>query len=170
MQRIKNEFTVEVYEVHARIALEAVGRATNDVLTVRKTWASTINVSPCFVSCTSWASAGTHKNFWRIAFCISCIQRTEVVSSPLAMADLDMATLLAQLTPAEKADPGVHHALQTAAALATSNYVRFFRLYNDAPNMAGYIMDHFVERERMAALAVMSRRYADHDQGVADVI
>lgn len=68
-----------------------------------------------------------------------------------------MASLLAQLTPAEKSDSGVHHALQVAAALATSNYVRFFRLYNEAPNMGGYIMDHFIERERMSALTVMSK-------------
>ena len=27
MQRIKNEFTVSVYEIHARMALEVVGRA-----------------------------------------------------------------------------------------------------------------------------------------------
>lgn len=80
--------------------------------------------------------------------------------SPLSESPLipvDMAALLAQLTPAEKADPGVHHALQVHASLATSNYVRFFRLYNAAPNMSGYIMDHFVERERMSALAIMSK-------------
>jgi len=70
---------------------------------------------------------------------------------------VDMASLLAQLTPAEKADPGVHHALQVAAAVATSNYARFFRLFSTAPNMSGYIMDHFVERERMSALATMSK-------------
>ena len=69
----------------------------------------------------------------------------------------DMAALLAQLTPSEKSDPGVHHALQVHASLATSNYVRFFRLFNSAPNMSGYIMDHFVERERMSALAMMSK-------------
>lgn len=69
-----------------------------------------------------------------------------------------MASLLAQLTPDEKADPGIHHALQVAASLATSNYVVFFRLFLSAPNMSGYIMDHFVERERMSALAVMSKR------------
>ena len=70
-----------------------------------------------------------------------------------------MAALLAQLTPAEKSDPGVHHALQVHAALATSNYVRFFRLFNNAPNMSGYILDHFVERERMSALTIMSKAY-----------
>lgn len=68
-----------------------------------------------------------------------------------------MAALLAQLTPSEKSDPGVAHALQVHASLATSNYVRFFRLFNNAPNMSGYIMDHFVERERMSALAIMSK-------------
>jgi hypothetical protein len=68
-----------------------------------------------------------------------------------------MAALLAQLGPNEKADPGVHHALQVHASLVTSNYVRFFRLYNSAPNMSGYILDHFVERERMTALTIMSK-------------
>jgi len=70
---------------------------------------------------------------------------------------LDMAALLAQLNPSEKSDPGVAHALQVHASLATSNYVRFFRLFNNAPNMSGYILDHFVERERMSALAIMSK-------------
>lgn len=68
-----------------------------------------------------------------------------------------MAALLAQLTPAEKADPSIHHALQVHASLATSNYTKFFRLFSTAPNMSGYIMDHFVERERMNALSIMSK-------------
>lgn len=53
----------------------------------------------------------------------------------------------------------MHHALQVHAALVTSNYVRFFRLFLEAPNMSGYIMDHFVERERAQALAIMSKAY-----------
>lgn len=70
---------------------------------------------------------------------------------------LDMATLLAQLTEAEKLHPAVKHSLDVHAALSTSNYHRFFRLFITAPNMSGYIMDHFVERERMSALAIMSK-------------
>lgn len=37
------------------------------------------------------------------------------------------------------------------------NYHLFFSLYNTVPNMGGYIMDHFVERERIRALLVMSK-------------
>lgn len=70
-----------------------------------------------------------------------------------------MATLLAQLTEAEKLHPAVKHSLDVHAALSTSNYHRFFRLFITAPNMSGYIMDHFVERERMSALAIMSKAW-----------
>lgn len=69
----------------------------------------------------------------------------------------DLGVLLGQLTPEQKADPGVAHALAAARALATSNYSKFFELFLHAPNMSGYIMDHFVERERAQALAVMSK-------------
>jgi hypothetical protein len=39
------------------------------------------------------------------------------------------------------------------------NYHLFFSLYNIVPNMGGYIMDHFVERERIRALLVMAKSY-----------
>ncbi|RSH83051.1 hypothetical protein EHS25_005761 [Saitozyma podzolica] len=133
LTRIKNEFTVEVYEIHARIALEAkdLGEYNQCQSMLRQLYELGIKGHPQeFLS-------------YRIIYLLHT----------------HMAALLAQLTPAEKADPGVHHALQVHASLATSNYVRFFRLYNAAPNMSGYIMDHFVERERMSALAIMSKAY-----------
>jgi hypothetical protein len=51
----------------------------------------------------------------------------------------------------------VQHALKVQTALATSNYHAFFVLFNEAPNMGAYMMDHFVPRERVAALATMSK-------------
>jgi hypothetical protein len=39
------------------------------------------------------------------------------------------------------------------------NYHAFFRLFLDAPNMGGYIIDHFSDRERIKALMVMSKAY-----------
>jgi len=53
----------------------------------------------------------------------------------------------------------VLHALNVQRALSMGNYHLFFSLYNIVPNMGGYIMDHFVERERIRALLVMAKSY-----------
>jgi hypothetical protein len=37
------------------------------------------------------------------------------------------------------------------------NYHALFELYVVAPNMGAYIMDHFIERERVKALMIMTR-------------
>jgi hypothetical protein len=79
-----------------------------------------------------------------------------------------MASLLSQLTAKEKEIPGVAHALSVARALATHNYTKFFRLFLTAPSMSGYIMDHFVDRERAQALAVMSKACVTMPGGSAD--
>ncbi|WRT66763.1 uncharacterized protein IL334_003726 [Kwoniella shivajii] len=137
VQRIKNDFTVEVYEIHARIALEAkdLGEYNQCQTMLRQLYELGIKGHPQeFLS-------------YRIMYLLHTKNRS------------DMAALLAQLTAGEKSDPGVKHALDVHAALATSNYVRFFRLFATAPNMSGYIMDHFVERERIAALAIMSKGF-----------
>ncbi|ORX37015.1 SAC3/GANP/Nin1/mts3/eIF-3 p25 family-domain-containing protein [Kockovaella imperatae] len=137
VQRIKNDFTVEVYEIHARIALEAndLGEYNQCQTMLRQLYELGLPGHPQeFLS-------------YRIIYLLHTRNRS------------DMASLLAQLTPEEKSDPGVHHALQVHAALTTSNYIRFFQLFNRAPNMSGYIMDHFVERERMTALGIMSKAY-----------
>ncbi|WWC88241.1 uncharacterized protein L201_003147 [Kwoniella dendrophila CBS 6074] len=137
VQRIKNDFTVEVYEIHARIALEAkdLGEYNQCQTMLRQLYELGIKGHPQeFLS-------------YRIIYLLHTRNRS------------DMATLLAQLTQTEKSDRGVKHALDVHAALATSNYARFFKLFTSAPNMSGYIMDHFVERERIAALAIMSKGY-----------
>ncbi|KAL1406740.1 hypothetical protein Q8F55_006144 [Vanrija albida] len=137
VQRIKNEFTVEVYEIHARIALEAkdLGEYNQCQSMLRQLYELGIKGHPEeFLS-------------YRILYLLHTRNRS------------DMASLLGQITEKEKADPGVRHALDVHAALATSNYTKFFRLFLDAPNMGAYIMDHFVERERAQALAVMSKAY-----------
>lgn len=66
---------------------------------------------------------------------------------------------MAELTPTSKKNSAVHHALQVRLSLSTGNYHRFFKLYLNAPNMNAYIMDHFVERERVVALSILARSY-----------
>jgi SAC3 family protein LENG8/THP3 len=69
----------------------------------------------------------------------------------------DINDYLANLTPAEKKTKGVAHALLVRAALAQGNYHKLFKLYMDCPGMGAYLMDLFIPRERIAALAVMCK-------------
>ena len=64
-----------------------------------------------------------------------------------------MNDVLSDLTPADKSEQAVQHALNVRSALALGNYHKFFKLYLTVPNMGGYLMDMFIERERFSAMA-----------------
>lgn len=69
----------------------------------------------------------------------------------------ELNIFVGQLTPKQKADPAVRHALSVQRALAMGNYHSLFELYMTAPNMGAYIMDHFIDRERVKALMVITK-------------
>ena len=69
----------------------------------------------------------------------------------------DFNGLLAGLTPEQREDESVKHALAVRTSLATSNYHLFFKLFLIAPKMGPYMMDHFLDRERVNALVVITR-------------
>lgn len=137
VQRIKNSFTVQVYEIHARMALEA---------------SDLVEFNQCQSNLRLLYEAGIpgHANeflAYRILYLIHTKNRSE------------MNLLIAQLTPETKSNEVVRHALDVQAALIASNYHKFFDLYLKAPNMGGYIMDHMLARERMSALIIMTKAY-----------
>lgn len=68
-----------------------------------------------------------------------------------------MNLLVGQLTKEQKAAPAVRHALEVSKALTRNNYHAFFQLFTNAPNMGGYIMDHFVEEKRVQALMAICK-------------
>lgn len=72
---------------------------------------------------------------------------------------VELNILVSELTPQEKGTPEVRHAIAVHMAMATGNYHKLFVLYAKAPNMGGYIMDHYADRERCAALITMGRAY-----------
>ncbi len=51
------------------------------------------------------------------------------------------------------------HGLAVRAALALGNYYLFFTLYREAPNMGPYLMDCFIQRERLVAMNTICRSY-----------
>lgn len=130
VQHIKNEFTVSVYEIHARIALEKgdLGEYNQCQTQLQALYASSIGGHPMEFKA------------YRILYFIYTRNQTAINSA------------LADLTPAERVDPAVKHALDVRSALALGNYHRFFQLYLDTPNMGAYLMDMFVDRERISAL------------------
>lgn len=145
VQRIKTKFTIKVYEVHARIALQMkdLGEYNQCQTQLRALYKLRLGANG--------SSGGKEDEFlaYRILYLIYTRNR------------VDMNNMLADLTPADKKGSFVKLALQVRAALASGNYHKFFKLYNDSheSGMVPYLMDMFVERERLAALAVIGKAY-----------
>ncbi|PCH44375.1 hypothetical protein WOLCODRAFT_138966 [Wolfiporia cocos MD-104 SS10] len=137
VQRIKNEFTVTVYEIHARMALEV-----GDMVEYNQCQAMLRNLYELGIP-------GKVEEFtaYRILMLVHGRNRS------------DLNLYVGQLTDRQKSDAAVRHALDVQRALTTGNYHSLFDLYMNAPNMGAYIMDHFIDRERIRALMVMTKAY-----------
>ncbi|KAK4047421.1 hypothetical protein OIV83_005468 [Microbotryomycetes sp. JL201] len=137
VQRIKNDFTVMVYEIHARIALEKgdLGEFNQCQGQLRELYKHGI--------------AGHVMEFlgYRILYLLFSRNRAE------------LNVTLANLSERETKDESVSHALAVRLAVSQGNYTKFFRLFLAAPKMGAYIMDHFVPRERVSALVTMTKAY-----------
>ncbi|PSK33932.1 hypothetical protein B9Z65_8258 [Elsinoe australis] len=120
VQHIKNDFTVRVYEAHARIALEKgdLGEYNQCQSQLRTLYKQKLGGHPGEFTA------------YRILYMIHTCNRT-----------------------------AVKHALEVRSTLARGQYHKFFKLYDDPPNMGGYLMDMFVDRERLAAMATICRSY-----------
>jgi SAC3 family protein LENG8/THP3 len=55
--------------------------------------------------------------------------------------------------------PFVQHALKVRSSISTGNYPAFFKLYHTCPNMGSYLIDHFLERERLKTLLKLVKVY-----------
>ncbi|KAI7899090.1 SAC3/GANP/Nin1/mts3/eIF-3 p25 family-domain-containing protein [Cokeromyces recurvatus] len=139
VQRIQNEFTVRVYETHARIALEKgdIGEYNQCQTQLKYLYKKDI--------------PGCEDEFlaYRILYLIFSQNQSEINAMLEEMCDIGLNN---------HADC-IQHALLVRSCLAKGDYHKFFRLYEDAPNMSGYLMDQFVERIRIDALIVMCKAY-----------
>ncbi|EXJ90511.1 hypothetical protein A1O1_03614 [Capronia coronata CBS 617.96] len=137
VQHIKNDFTTSVYEYHARIALEKgdLGEYNQCQTQLRELYKQNLGGHP------------VEFKAYRILYFIHTCNQT------------DMNDVLSDLTLADKKEPAIRHALEVRSALALGNYHKFFKLYLTVPDMGAYLMDMFVERERLAALACLCRAY-----------
>ncbi|QSL67178.1 hypothetical protein MERGE_001567 [Pneumocystis wakefieldiae] len=137
VQRIKNDFTVMVYEIHARIALEKGDLGEYNQCQTQ------------LFSLYNYNLPGHLDEFlaYRIFYLLLTRNKT------------DIHEVLLKLTEEEKRNKAIKHALDVRATLVMSNYHSLFKLYLDVPNMGGYLMDCFIERERVIALCKMFKAY-----------
>jgi len=137
VQRIRNDFTVRVYETHARIALECADLGEYNQCQTQ------------LLMLYDGGLPGKVAEFtaYRILYLMHTGNRQE------------MHAALAEIGPELSKDHAVIHALSMRKALALGNFYRFFQLTADIPNMGSYLVDHCLARERRKALLAICKAY-----------
>ena len=137
VQRIKSDFTVQVYEIHARIAIEQgdLGQYNQCQTQLKDLYAIGLT--------------GSELEFlaYRLLYLIHCRNKQAINQ------------FMDDLSEEQRSNDAVDHALKVRSAIAVGNYSQLFQLYAKAPNMGAYLMDLFVPRERSSALNIMLKAF-----------
>jgi len=141
VQRIKNAFTIQVYETNARIALENSDLGQ-------------------FNQCQT--QLGELYRIHKIE--LESSHRAEFVCyKMLYMAlqnlKLDLLKLCGELSDAELHTSAVSYAFLVRKALGESNYHRFFKLVPEAPGHSKYLLSIFIPRIRMEYLLAIAKSF-----------
>ncbi|CAM9168624.1 unnamed protein product [Ascophyllum nodosum] len=141
VQRIKNTFTVKVYEGHARIALQQgdLNEYNQCQTQLQELYARGIT--------------GEHHEFtaYRVLYYlylqVSCSGGSK-----------GLLKILQEL-PVGQQHPAVAHALHVRQAISMTNYHRFFSLYENTPNLGQHIMQKLLPPMRVEALRQIVKAY-----------
>jgi len=127
VQHLKNDFVVEVYETHGRIALEQGDLS---------------EFSQCLGQLEGLYEEGFqgHKYEFFAYKILTSFVKGMAVGKPWS--DLNMVSFIQKikLNGIGSDSPVLEHAFDTCNAVLTQNWIRFFRLFEVAPLMSGYIL------------------------------
>jgi len=119
VQNIENAFTIEVYQTHARAALEEGD--LNEFNQCQSVLSGKLNVDT------------DEFRGYRLLYAL--------VQSEGVMGELNYVSRWAD----DDSNPSTKHAVQVAISLSKKNYFEFFKLYDDCPHLGGYLMDFLVQ-------------------------
>eukprot|EP00547_Thalassionema_nitzschioides_P000855 CAMPEP_0194200732 /NCGR_PEP_ID=MMETSP0156-20130528/1210_1 /TAXON_ID=33649 /ORGANISM="Thalassionema nitzschioides, Strain L26-B" /LENGTH=674 /DNA_ID=CAMNT_0038925769 /DNA_START=92 /DNA_END=2116 /DNA_ORIENTATION=- len=143
VQRIFNDFAIRVYESHARVALEE--RDLNEYnqcqTQLKELYSSLSNNQKAVVNQNEFIS-------YRLIYYVLLTSNKKYEGG-----SSDLFDIMLSLTPEQKQNKIVAHALKVRSAVADFNYHVFFRLQNDCPTPEMvYLMDYLVPIVRLFAL------------------
>jgi hypothetical protein len=160
VQRIFNDFAVEVYETHARIALvEGDLNEYNQSQTQLKELYDLLFPlsSPSSSSSKSVRQGLKHQNefiAYRIIYYVFLTGNKKYDGG-----SSDLFKIMLHLTPQQRVDACIAHALKVRIAVADCDYHAFFRLQETCPNLGAYLMDMMIGSVRATGLQCMVRAY-----------
>ena len=148
VQRIRNAFTVQVYESHARMALHhgdlnelnQCQSQLRDLYLVGILQESTTKIE--FIA-------------YRILYALFALEQ----SSQKGTSRMEVNAILGSLQASDKEHAEVQHALAVRKAVALFDYHTFFHLLPKTPNLGGKILEALAPTFRLQALKRMCRVY-----------
>ena len=134
VQRIHSNFIVDVYETHARVAVEA-----SDI----------DQFNQCQTALVPLYESG-------LEGCAVEFKAYRILYAAYTSMYHDDMNLLADLTPEEQEDNMVQCALSLRKTYINDDYLSFFKQYRSAPGMMPHITDCFLDMIRLKFLKVIT--------------
>lgn len=142
VQHLRNVFTVEVYETHARIALES-----GDF----QEFAQSQTQLQLLYKDGHTKGVDHECEFAAYKILYSCL-----MTGP---SDSGLVSFINSLDAARRAHAAVTHALAIRSALLTTNFHLFFALWTTAPNMSAYLLDPLADGMRLRSARILVAAY-----------
>ena len=144
VQNIRNEFTIQVYEYHGKIALEMqdIGEFNQSQTQLWQLYHYENIMSP-----SSSSNSLYEFTAYRILYFIFTKRKTELV------------LLLKELDAEQKLVYCIKHACLVRKAVDMNDCYEVLRLYGKCPNLGKHLMNLFIERVRVDALRAISRTF-----------
>ncbi|XP_018495684.2 leukocyte receptor cluster member 8 [Galendromus occidentalis] len=138
VQCVRTLFTIEVYETHARIALEK-----GDHEEFNQCQTQLMSLYAEFPEAEHRSEFIGYKLLYQVF--------TENVT--------DINDTVTTLTSVERKDPVISHAVRVISAWNTRNFNRLFKLFRSAPRMSPYVMEWCLDKERIAAYKALVKAF-----------